>query len=95
MIDIASEVVHALRSDAGQQALGDALRAAVAPLLRTALDEHDEKLLPLASILGITDDAARKRLRRSPQLRAMGVPNGRRLVFKASVVQSYLASLSK
>jgi hypothetical protein len=60
--------------------------------LRKVMAANVEKLEPLAVILGISGKAACERCRRDDGLRALGVRSGRRLLFKRSAVESYLAS---
>jgi hypothetical protein len=49
-----------------------------------------EGLRPLAVILNKTSKAASSQIARDPGLRALGVPSGRRLLFRRSDVETYL-----
>lgn len=89
MIDLASEVLLALQSQEGRAAIGDGVRAVVREEVRAALAEREERLLPLPEVLGCTPAAARMRLRRDPALRQLGIPIGRRILFKRSDVEHY------
>lgn len=90
-IDLAGEVVAALRSDGGRAALAEALRPVVAEEVRAALAEGEQRLEPLSAILGVSSRAAAARLRRHEGLRALGTPTGRgRFLFRRVEVEQYL-----
>jgi hypothetical protein len=90
-IDLVGEWIAALQSPDGRAAIAEALRPVVAEETRRALDDHSERLEPLAAILGCSTRAAAARLRRDAGLRALGVPMGRgRFVFKRAEVQQYM-----
>jgi hypothetical protein len=89
-IDIVPDIIAALRSAGGREALADAVRAVVHEEIRLALAEQRDTLKPLSAILGISAAAARMRITRDPRLRAVGFPIGRRLLFRAHEVEAYL-----
>jgi conjugal transfer/entry exclusion protein len=89
-LDLVTELVAALRSADGRAAIADAVGPAVDAILQRRLAEQAEQLQPLATILGIDRKAATQRIARDAALRALGVPSGKRLVFKATDVQTYL-----
>jgi hypothetical protein len=66
------------------------VRGVVRDEIRAAISEQQETLKPLAQVLGLKNDSARKRVRRDPGLRALGVPVGRRILFRAHEVEAYL-----
>lgn len=89
-LDLASELIAALRSSDGMAAVADAVRGVVADEVRRVLAEQGEQLRPLNEILSCSRPAANARLARDPGLRALGVPVGRRLLFRRSDVEAYL-----
>ena len=88
-VDLAAEVVAALRSEAGRAALKDAIAPVVADEVRRALAEKSDVLEPLSNILGVSKKAASARLTREPELRKLGVRVGRRTLFTRARVLSY------
>ncbi len=89
--DLTADLVSALSSPAGRAAVAAAVAPVVAAELEIALAARAEQLEPLSAILNIGNDASRKRLKRDPQLRALGVIVGRQWRCKRSVVEGYLA----
>ncbi len=64
--------------------------------LRAVLDARDETPAPLAEILGIRPETARKREQRDPGLRALTVgTRGRRRTYQRSTVLGYLAQRTR
>jgi hypothetical protein len=90
-LDVAAEVISALRSSSGRDAIAAAVAPVVASEVAKALAEREEKLETLATILGVALDTARKRLKRDHELRALGVVVGRQWKAKRSVVLAHLA----
>jgi hypothetical protein len=88
---VASLDLDAIARAAADQAAERVLRELPAAL-RRVLDERAKKLEPLAEILSIGRDAARKRLARDHELRALGVVVGRQWKGKRSVVEAHLAA---
>jgi hypothetical protein len=91
-IDLVTEFVAALRSADGRAAIADAIAPAVDAILQKRLAEQAERLQPLATILGKTRKAASAHIARDAGLRALGVPSGKRLLFRPSEVAAYLKS---
>ena len=95
-LDLAAELVAALRSPSGREALREALAPVIADELQRALEQRAaDQLVPLAKILGKSAKAAAMQLSRDAGLRSLGVPCGRRLLFKPSVVERYLAEKAR
>lgn len=55
-----------------------------------AARSDSDRLLPLSDIIGGTANAARARLRRDSELRALAVPVGKRLMFRRTEVEMFL-----
>lgn len=93
-LDLASELVAALRSPDGRAALADAVGGVVDDIVKKRLAEQAEQLQPLAAILGCSRKAASARLRSDARLRQLGVPQGanRPMLFRPSEVTAYLKS---
>ena len=89
---LAAEVLSAIRSPDCEEWLAELVARASEAGARRALAEQGEPLEPLASILGCSLDAARMRLRRDPELAALGALAGRRLLFRRSEVLAFLAA---
>jgi hypothetical protein len=89
-LDISREFIEALRSADGRAALADAIGPVVDEIVQRRLAERAEQLQPLAAILGCERKAANSRLARDADLRNLGVLSGKRLLFRASDVESYL-----
>ncbi len=87
-LDVAAEVVAALRSPEGRAALTEALRPVVAEELARATKAP--ALEPLATILGCSLPAARMRELRDPELRALAVQSGRRRLYRRDQVLQLL-----
>lgn len=65
-------------------------------IIRGELQRRDEdKLLPLAAILGCSSKAATTRLSRDGELRALGLRVGRRLLFRRAEVEAFLAQRTR
>lgn len=78
------------------QKVGDALRPIVRDEVRAARAEEKERALePLAAILGVSAAAARMRLSRDADLRALGLRVGRRLMFRRADVEAFLAERTR
>ncbi len=91
MIDVAAEILAALRSPEVAKAIAEVVRPVVAEEVERLLDRRrDEPLKPLAEILGLTPNAARMREARDPRLMALAVPVGRRRFYRAAEVELYL-----
>lgn len=76
MIDLAAELVAALRSDAGRAALADALRPVVAAAVREELSRAGDSLLDdraAAEHVGLSVVAFRARVRRERDLAALAL----------------------
>ena len=91
-IDLASELVAALCSPDGRATLAEAIAPAVDDIVRRRLAEQAEQLQPLGEILGCSRAAANARIARDAGLRALGIPSGRRLLYRRSDVEMYLRS---
>ena len=89
-VDLAPEVVAALRSPQGRAALADAIVPLLAAEIRAALAERADILEPLHEIIGGTRKGSWSRAQRDDGLRALGVPVSRRLMFRRSEVLAYL-----
>jgi hypothetical protein len=89
---LAAEVVAALRSTSGREAIADAAEPMVERVLRRVLAELQERLEPLHAIREVKPDTARKMIKRDAALAALAVTTrGRTLLFKRSAVLAYLA----
>lgn len=89
-LDLAAEVVAALRSPDGRTALADALRPVIAAEVQAALAHRGEAEIldgpALARLLGVTPAALRMRLRRGSDLAAVArTVDGRRVWRRADV----------
>lgn len=89
-LDLAAELVAALRSPSGRDALREALAPVVAAELQRVLGEQRETPRPLAEILGIGADAARKREARDAELRKLAIASGRRRLYLAHQVLEHM-----
>lgn len=89
-LDLTDELVRALRSADGRAAIADAITPAVDAIVAKRLAQQAESLQPLCDVLNISRKAATARLQRDLELRRLGVPSGRRLLFKASEVAALL-----
>jgi hypothetical protein len=58
--------------------------------LEELLARLTERLQPLGEILNISRKAAAARIARNPSLRALGIPSGKRLLFRPSEVFAHL-----
>jgi hypothetical protein len=88
IVDAEEDFFRALkRAGLTQEQLDVRLEAAV----ERVLARRDEKLEPLAAIIGVKTDTARKMVARDKGLRDLGVPRGRSYVFRRSAVVAYLA----
>lgn len=94
MSALADEVREAVRAE--MDAIVTAMRPAIADELRRVLDERNEKIEPLAAILGIATDSALKREKRDPGLKALAVCKvGRQRRYRRASVMAYLAAKVK
>ena len=89
IVDVAGELRLALAA-AGLE--GEALDRRIEAAVERALARQSEQLQPLAVILGVSPRAALGRLSRDPELRALGLRCGRRLVFRRGEVEALLSS---
>lgn len=90
-LDLAAELIAALRSSSGREALAEALRPVVADELKRALDEKRQRPETLAEIMGVDPETARGRERRDPELRALAVETrGRRRLYLRHQVDAHL-----
>jgi hypothetical protein len=70
-------------------------RAVESAVQRALADVAESALEPLDKILGVSVAAARMRLNRDPELRALGLPVGRRLFFRRAEVNALLATRAR
>ncbi len=85
--------VYALTADQLEQLVERAARKAVGEALMDRLGSAstDDRLAPLHEIIASSPAAARMRLTRDKKLAALGVRDGRRLLFRPSIVRAYLS----
>jgi hypothetical protein len=88
--DLTGDLVAALGSPSGRAALREALAPVIADEVKRAISEQHQKLQPLADILHLSLDAARKREARDPGLRKLAIASGRRRLYLAHQVHTYL-----
>jgi len=93
-VDLAGEVLAALRSPEGQAALAEAIRPVVAEVVREALAEREaDRLLDapaLARYLGCSPAALRMRLHRGSALAQLALTVDGRRVWRRSDVEAML-----
>jgi hypothetical protein len=95
VIDLAAEIVSALRSSSGREAIAAAVAPVVAAEVTKALAEREERLQTYAEIVGLRPDSGRKVIARAkktdPELVALGTYIGRTWKARRSVVLAHLA----
>lgn len=93
-IDFKTEARDALREMLPE--LEQAHERVVERVVRRVLEERDEKPQPLADILDLKPEAARKREQRDVGLRKLAVgTRGRRRVYMRATVHGYLAQKAR
>jgi len=96
VIDLAAEVLAALRSPEGRAALVDPLRPVIAEAVRAVLDERERDALlgiaDLAALLGCSPAAAKARVHRDSELAGLALRVGSRRKWRRSEVLTLLES---
>ena len=90
IVDLAAELVSALRSPSGRDALREALAPVVADEIKRALEEQGATPKPLAEIWGVSPETARGRERRDPGLQKLAIKSGRRRLYLPHQVLAYM-----
>jgi hypothetical protein len=93
--DLEAEVVAALRSSSGREALAEALRPVIAAEMARALAAQQDTPKPLAEIWGVSAETARGRERRDPELRKLAIKSGRRRVYLPHQVVEHMRLRAK
>lgn len=97
-LDLASELLAALRSPDGRSALAEAVEPVVERVVRRLLDENDQDQLldtnALSRVLGISPRALRMRLTRGSQLAEIALSIDGRRVWRRRDVQALMARSS-
>jgi hypothetical protein len=95
MIDLAAEFVRALQSEAGREALAEAVRVVVRDEVRVGLERRDSDRImdtgELASYLGISPAALRKRISRGSELASLRFELDGRAVWKKCDIDAAVA----
>jgi hypothetical protein len=90
-LDFGTEILGALRNAEVRASLRELMIEAAEEGARRALEKHAETWEPLGKILGCSNDAARMRISRDPELAAIGMRDGRRVMFRRSQVLALLS----